>query len=299
LAVVIYVLGRVAYAAYKFFGRPGKDLKQYGSWAVVTGATDGIGKAYCFELAKQGLNILLISRTQEKLDTVAMELSQHKTQVSTLAIDFTTFFCGSESYNKVAAKLRGLDVGVLINNVGMSYPYPKHFGNGEVTDELINKLIAANIQSTTWMTRLVLPGMQERKRGAIVNISSASARGPCPLLTVYSATKAYVDRFSTSLNAENKHVSVQVQSPFFVTTKLAKIRNPSITTPTPKAYARVGIKAIGYDADISPYWAHAVLVEIMGWLSPFLVAKVVSVMHKGLNKRGLNKDARKAREASS
>lgn len=62
------------YLCYKFFFRPGKELRKYGEWAVVTGATDGIGKAYAFELAKQGLNVLLVARSEEKLKETAQEL---------------------------------------------------------------------------------------------------------------------------------------------------------------------------------------------------------------------------------
>lgn len=290
LIVVLAVVSKIAYGVYKYFIRPGKNLKAYGKWAVVTGATDGIGKAYAFDMAKAGLNVLLISRTQSKLDDVKQELQQkYKVEVDTLAVDYSKFDLGSESYQKVAAKVRGLDVGVLINNVGMSYSYPKLFG--ELTDDLVQTLNVININSVVWMTKLVLPGMEERGRGAVINISSASALWASPLLAVYAASKAYVDEFTVSMARENPKIHFQVQMPMFVSTKLAKIRNASLTVPSPKAYTAAGMKAIGYESKISPYWSHALVCQIGNLIPEFIMSKVINSMHHGLRKRGLKKDA--------
>ncbi|KAJ1444138.1 hypothetical protein B484DRAFT_388968, partial [Ochromonadaceae sp. CCMP2298] len=72
--------------------RGGKNLKKYGSWAVVTGATDGIGKAMAFEFARKGLNVVLISRSEDKLQACAEELkAKHSVEVKTLAVDYGRF----------------------------------------------------------------------------------------------------------------------------------------------------------------------------------------------------------------
>lgn len=86
MLVLNFLLGAVK-AFYRFFLRPGKNLKKFGGWAVVTGATDGIGKAYAFELARQGLNLLLISRTETKLKDTAAEITAKfpKVQVQILS----------------------------------------------------------------------------------------------------------------------------------------------------------------------------------------------------------------------
>lgn len=86
LLVLKFVLGAVQ-AFYRFFLRPGKNLKKFGGWAVVTGATDGIGKAYAFELARQGLSLLLVSRTESKLKDTAAEITAKypKVQVQILS----------------------------------------------------------------------------------------------------------------------------------------------------------------------------------------------------------------------
>ncbi len=148
------------------FFRQRKDIKKkYGAWAVVTGATDGIGKALAFEFAKIGVNVVLISRTKSKLDECAAEIvaKYPKIEVKVLAVDFGKFT--PEVRTTVSAFLEGLDIGVLINNVGVSYPYPQYFN--ELSDEKVQELMTLNIDSTTWMTRIVLPGMLNRKRGKI------------------------------------------------------------------------------------------------------------------------------------
>eukprot|EP00456_Euglypha_rotunda_P090319 TRINITY_DN9464_c0_g1_i17.p1 TRINITY_DN9464_c0_g1~~TRINITY_DN9464_c0_g1_i17.p1 ORF type:complete len:294 (+),score=23.62 TRINITY_DN9464_c0_g1_i17:93-974(+) len=277
---------RLLYGIYRHFLRSGKNLvKNYGQWAVVTGSTDGIGKAFAFELARKKLNILLVARDQQKLEEVAKEIAEkHHVETKIAVLDFLNY-----DAKALQAAAKGLDIGLLINNVGMSYPFPQFFG--ELEAGLSDKLIKLNVESTTKVTELFLPTFVSAKRGAIVNISSAAALFPSPLLAVYSGTKAYVDRLTVSLHHEyqKKGVHFQLQSPLFVTSKLSKIRKPSLTVPSPNTYARVAVKCIGYDAEISPYWAHALQLYIMSWLPTSVVAFVALKMHLPLRSRALQK----------
>uniref|UniRef100_A0A8R1EH02 Very-long-chain 3-oxoacyl-CoA reductase n=1 Tax=Caenorhabditis japonica TaxID=281687 RepID=A0A8R1EH02_CAEJA len=103
------------------------DLKKRAgaSWAVVTGATDGIGKGYCFELAARGFNILLVSRTQSKLDATKQEIlaKYPHINVRTAAYDFTD--ASTSGYQNLLTQLNEVDVGILVNNVGMFHGYPE------------------------------------------------------------------------------------------------------------------------------------------------------------------------------
>lgn len=175
---------------YVNFLRPPKNIKKYGSWALVTGSTDGIGKAFAFELAKKGLNLILVGRNPNKLDEVCSEIESKysKTQIKIVVFDFSSDL--NEGVKKISEAIAGLDVGVLINNAGISYPYARFFH--EVDDELLSNLIKVNVEGTTKVTQAVLPGMLERKKGAIVNIGSGAAIviPSDPLYAVYAATKA-------------------------------------------------------------------------------------------------------------
>lgn len=150
--------------------------------AVVTGATDGIGKAIAFELAKKGLNIFLISRSIDKLQQTQEELKKKypNIEVRILSVDYSQF--DAKARESVTNAVAGLDIGVLINNVGMSYPFTKYFH--ELTDEQVGQLMALNVESTTWMTKIIVAGMVERKRGAIVNLGSGKDNDKPPISTL-------------------------------------------------------------------------------------------------------------------
>mmetsp|Transcript_10253 Transcript_10253/g.14323 ORF Transcript_10253/g.14323 Transcript_10253/m.14323 type:complete len:321 (-) Transcript_10253:264-1226(-) len=281
-------------AIFKTFLRPAKDPKKLGQWAVVTGATDGIGKAYAVAFARKGMNIMLISRTEAKLQAVKKEIDDKNYGVETsyVVCDYSKF--DDKARDGVYQAVKDLDVGVLINNVGVSYRYPVYFH--ELSKDEILNLMEMNVNSTTWMTKFVIDGMIERKRGCIVNLSSGSAMYTLPLLAEYSAAKSYIEKFSRALNAEynSKGITCQCQNPFYVATKLAKMRK-SFTVPTPEAYVALAMKHIGYnDAVVSPYWFHAFQGWVMDCLPESILTSQIMGMHLAIRKRGMKKDAANA-----
>jgi len=259
---------------------------------VITGATDGIGKAYAMALAKKGMNVLLVSRTEAKLKAVKEEIDAKgydSVEVDYVVCDYSNF--DTKAKETVSKSMENLDVGVLINNVGVSYRYPRYFH--EITDDEVTALIEMNVNSTTWMTRYVIDGMIERKRGAIVNISSGSAMYTMPLLAEYSAAKSFIEKFTLALNAEYgaKGIKVQCQIPFYVATKLAKMRR-SFTCPSADEYAKMGLKFIGQpEAVVSPFWVHGIISFLLDNLPTLVVEKVVMSTHMAIRKKGLKKDA--------
>lgn len=258
---------------------------------------DGIGKAYALALAKRGMSVVLISRTESKLQAVAEEIDSKNfkgvEKTKYIVCDYSNF--DEKTRARLAKELGGLDIGVLINNVGQSYRYPRYFH--ELAAEEIGSLIEMNINSTVWMTDMVLKGMVERKRGTIVNLSSGSADYTMPLLAEYAAAKMFVESFSVSLDAEykSKGIRVQCQIPFYVATKLAKLRK-SFTVPTAENYVWMAMRWVGHGGVVQPYWIHALQGWVMKSLPHAMLENGVMSMHAGIRKRGLKKDAKLAAE---
>ena len=296
--VVLYGMETLGFL-YRTFLRPGQNLKKkYGGWAVVTGCTDGIGKAFCEELARQNIPVLLISRTESKLkDLQELLLKTSKKddyQVKYVVCDFAN--ATEKKWKEVKAEVESLDVGMLFNNVGVSYPHAQYVH--ELDEDIISQLISVNIVTTTKMTKMVLPGMIERNGGAIVNIGSGAATvlPSDPLYSIYAGAKGYVDQFSKSLSVEYRkyNIDVQIQAPLFVVSKMSKIRRASITVPTPRAYAKAGLASIGYETRVSPYWSHSLIWAFIASLPESMMDGIRLGMTTKIRKRALAKKSKKA-----
>ncbi|XP_060769416.1 hydroxysteroid (20-beta) dehydrogenase 2 [Neoarius graeffei] len=259
-----------------------EDLRGYGQWAVVTGSTAGIGRAYAIELARRGLDIVLISRTQEKLHRVAEEIeSRYQRQTRIIQADFTEGLC---IYPAIAEKLKGLEIGILVNNVGMTFSGTLvKFLDVPDSEKKITDVINCNVLSVTQMSRLILPQMVERSKGLVINISSEAGSQPQPMLALYSATKAFVTYFSRSLHAEYEPqgITVQCLTPLIVSTNMTYNIEVNLLVKSAASFARDALDTVGYSSFTSGCITHALqhvaLTMILpGWLrlSPFWVCCV-------------------------
>jgi len=293
LAVLLRWTSVIITKFYIYFLRPAKNIKKYGKWAIVTGCTDGIGKAITEEFAVKGINIVLISRSQGKLDEQARSLeATYKIQTKTVAVDFSQ--PSTTIFEPVKAAIQDLDVGILVNNVGGSYDHADYYLN--LSKEKIESLIRLNIYSVTEMTYLVLPGMVARKRGAIINVGSVSSLVSEPLYAVYTGTKAFINNFSVALHYEYKSqgVHIQCQLPAFVTTKLSKLRSTSFFIVTPLCYAKAFVSKIGYEPIITSYWSHELQIGLATWLLPlWALCPFLFNRGKAIRARALKKKAEK------
>ncbi|XP_053321091.1 very-long-chain 3-oxoacyl-CoA reductase-B-like [Spea bombifrons] len=245
------------------------DLKKYGGWAVVTGATDGIGKAYAQELAKRGFDVVLISRTLEKLKKVAEEIereSGRKTKI--IQADFTR---GLELYDSIEDGLQGLDIGILVNNVGMTYTEGSVLFL-DVTDikKRTTDIINCNITSMIQMTRIVLPNMVKRKKGLIINLSSEAGTRPYPMMTLYSSTKVFMDFFSRCLNTEygSQGITVQCVMPLLVSTNMTRRMETNLFVKTPESFAREALNTVGYVSRTSGCLSHSLQSYAVRYVLP-------------------------------
>ncbi|XP_073765321.1 17-beta-hydroxysteroid dehydrogenase type 3 isoform X2 [Danio rerio] len=212
-----------------------------GKWAVITGGSDGIGRAYAEELSKQGMSVIIISRNQEKLDRAAKKIELNTGgKVKVIAADFTK----DDIYGHITENIEGLDIGVLVNNVGiLPSQIPCKLLETSDLEERIYDIVNCNVKSMVKMCRIVLPGMQQR-RGVILNVSSGIAKIPCPIYTLYAASKVFVERFSQGLQAEyiSKGVIIQTVAPFGVSTAMTGHQKPDMVTFTAEEFVRSSLK---------------------------------------------------------
>jgi len=294
-AVTVFVafkvgLGVIRFIVKHFLGRAiglPINLKNAGSWAVVTGATDGIGKAYAEQLAKRGLNVVLISRTLAKLEDMAQDVeSNFKVQTKVIAADMSQ----EDIYDDIKVKLDGLDIAVLVNNVGCSYDFPEFFGEVDEPN-FITKMIHMNCTSVAMMTKIVLPGMVGKRKGYVINIGSSAGSNPTPLLALYSGTKAYVELFTKSLHHEykGKGITFQYVKPYFVCSKLSKFRKPNMFIPTPTTFVKNALNLVGMEHNTTGYWAHELQDAVLKHVPVFMTMN----MMKGARAKALKKKAAK------
>jgi short-subunit dehydrogenase len=158
-------------------------LKKYGPYALVAGASEGLGAAYAEALAKRGFNLVLLARRKEKLKAFAEELREkHGVAITTHAGDMADF-------DAVKAFVLSLDVqiGLLVYNA--AYAPVGLFT--DIEEEQLARVVAVNVKGPLLLARLVLPQMTARKKGGIILMSSLAGTQGSPKLASYAATKAF------------------------------------------------------------------------------------------------------------
>ncbi|XP_029464532.1 inactive hydroxysteroid dehydrogenase-like protein 1 [Rhinatrema bivittatum] len=265
--------------------------KQYGKWAIITGGTDGIGKAYAEELASRGVNIILISRNRVKLENVTQAIKEtYQVEAVFIVADFSK---GREIYLPIQKALSDTEIGILVNNVGVFYDYPEYFT--EIPEEKLWDIINVNITAASMMVHMVLPGMVSRKKGAIINISSASCCKPTPQVAAYSASKAYLDHFSRALQYEYapKGIFVQSLTPFFIATNKTKyygfLESNRWMAPSPETYAYHAVSTLGISARTTGYWFHSIQFLLARCMPEWLWVWVAQSVNTSLRRKALSR----------
>jgi hypothetical protein len=175
-----------------------------GKWALVTGASAGIGIALARELAKHGAKLILTARRKDRLETMAAELTAKGTEVRIVIADLNDTAAPQQIYD--ATEGAGLTVDILINNAGLGQF--SAFYQSPVEQELSQ--VRVNCEAMVRLTRLFVPRMVERRRGWIMILASTASFQPVPYLTTYAATKAFDRFFALGLAAEVARFGVRV-----------------------------------------------------------------------------------------
>jgi short-subunit dehydrogenase len=215
-------------------------------WALITGASGGMGAQFASLLAGRGYNLVLAARSVERLDAVAASLGRFGVEVLLERFDLSQG--GSAEALLEAVRNRGIELDVLINNAGQGM-------HGDFIDQSaqsIDRMLNLNVASLTTLTHRVAGGMAKRGGGHILLVASLTAFMPCPTYAAYAATKAYVRHFGEALHAElaPHNVTVTVLSPGLMATGFLTTAGqaPSIamqrTMTSPKRAAEIGLEAL-------------------------------------------------------
>jgi len=195
------------------------DLKNKN--ALITGAGKGIGKAIALALAKEGVNVILLARTQDEIDNVAAKARSLRVKALAITADVADINSVNTAVEKALCEFETIDI--LINNAGIAA-----FGKFlELEPADWERIIQVNLMGTYYVTRAVLPKMIERQTGDIINISSTAGLNGNALTSAYSASKFAVLGLTDSLMQEvRKHnIRVTALTPSTVATNMAKELN--------------------------------------------------------------------------
>lgn len=178
-----------------------------GKWALVTGASAGLGEQIALDLAASGANLVLTARRTDRLEALADDIhSQYSVETRVIPADLSLPETPQQLYD--ATEAAGLPIDILINNAG--FGFLGKFQTG--TPEWDRQMVTVNCAAVVHLTHLFLPRMIERRRGFIMMLASAASFQPIPYMSTYAATKAF-DRFlGEALDAEVRQYGIRVSS---------------------------------------------------------------------------------------
>ncbi|WP_156688139.1 SDR family NAD(P)-dependent oxidoreductase [Mycobacterium sp. Marseille-P9652] len=221
---------------------------RYGPWALITGASEGIGRELATAVARRGLNVALVARRTSRLQHLSQEIREaHGVQTQILAADLAQ----PDAVRRLAEQTRDLDVGLLVLAAG--------FGtSGPLTDSAPDtqlEMIAVNVAAVTALARAFAPRLVARGHGGVVLFGSILGWQGVPGQATYAATKAYVQAFAEGLRAELRPDGVDVLSvaPGPVHTGFAARAGLSMTSAdTPDVVAKAALAALGRRTTVVP-----------------------------------------------
>ncbi len=221
---------------------------KYGPWAVVTGASEGIGQEIARQLAERGLNVMLIARREEALRQLASELEK-RCAVETLV--HPADLADASAVDRLLDVARARDVGLLVANAGFGTVGP--IGQIDQTEELA--MIDVNCRAVFAMVHRLAGHLQARRRGGIILMSSIVAFQGVPHSANYAATKAYVHALAEGLRAEMKPhgVDVLASAPGPVATGFSRRADMQMgRAADPAVVARATVNALGRTGTVRP-----------------------------------------------
>jgi short-subunit dehydrogenase len=245
---------------------------RYGGWALVTGGSSGIGLGFADALAKDGFDLVLVARSEDKLREAATELAaRHGAKTRVVVQDLAA----AGAAQRVFEAVRDLDVGVLVNNAGTGWigrfdrqPLDNH-----------TRLVALHCTAPVELTALMLPRLQARARSAVVLVASAGGYVPLPYYAVYSGTKAFLATWGEALAAELEGGSVDllVVAPGDVKTNFQAVAGEMSTRwMSVEAVVSESLAALGRKTVVVPGWGDRLSVLLTRFLPRRTLIRIVA-----------------------
>lgn len=228
-----------------------------GSWALVTGASDGLGRAFSTDLAKAGFNVVLVSRTQEKLSRLQSELEALGVQVKTVCADLSD--TSESTYSRIASAAEPLDLAMVVNCVGTTI----HRRYDEVSPSIVRRLVSVNVTTTALVTNTLLPLLLRHSqstghRASVLNVGSIVGRFYWPGTQLYGACKAFIDHLTIPLAYEYKgRIDVLSFQPTVMATSMAAGTEPAAITIAPQQASHAALAHLGRSVQSHGHWRHA------------------------------------------
>lgn len=246
---------------------------RYGKWALVAGASEGLGAEFAAQLAARGLNLVLIARRKELLEQLGARLTEdYNIEVRALPLDLAR----EDTVEAIEEATGDIEIGLLVYNAALSMIGP-YF---EISLEDHLKEIAINCRAPLTLSYLLGQRMLKRRRGGIILMSSLSSSQGSPLVTNYSATKAYNRLLAEGLWDELRKQGIDVLacSASAVSTpgyQASVPRHPTPGTMTPRAVVSETLAALGKQPVVIPGWTNRAANMVMQRLLPHKTAIVL------------------------
>lgn len=243
--------------------------------ALITGASSGIGKELTLIHAQRGGNLVLVARSEDKLNAIKQHIEEkYKTEVLVIAKDLSEPGAAAEIYAQTQKK--GIKISVLINNAG--FGLHGKFYQQDLT--VIQEMIQVNIAALSSLTHYYLQDMLASRSGKILNVSSTASFLPGPLMAVYYATKAYVTSFSQAIAEEvaDKNISVTALCPGAVTSDFVTRGHLEGVSIWKRAASAQDVALFGYNAMQEGRliaFNEKKLNVLLNWIIPFIPRKLL------------------------
>jgi uncharacterized protein len=257
---------------------PSRLLARYGPWAVVTGASDGIGRSFAVELARAGANVVLVARRGGVLTEVARDLeARFSVETAVVAADLAS----PAGVNEVVERTRGLDVGLLVASAGFGTSGP--FVGASLSEEL--GMIDVNCRAVAALSHHFAGRFVQQGRGGIVLMSSLVAFQGVPRAANYAATKAYVQALAEGLRLElaPQGVDVVASAPGPVLSGFGNRADMAMGNgTTPEVVARQTLDALGRSGTVRPGWLSKLLEASLALLPRWGRARMMGMVMRGM-----------------